>query len=455
MSATFHRKNVPELSALSGGAQRVRIPPEQDVPLTRRVRRLIDTAAFRRLQGVSQLGLVRLVYPGAVHTRFEHSLGVYRLALLFLSQLDQDSRFQATVDDDAANLFIASALLHDIGHWPYCHPMEDIRLPGIPTHEDFAGQYLERGEIADLLREDWGVDGASASMLLRGASDHPAGALLSALLSGPIDIDKMDYLQRDSLHAGVPYGRNFDQGRLVGSLCVNSAGNGLAISDKGKTAAEMMVFARYVMFSEVYWHHTVRSATAMLQRALYEWREQIDLPSLFCLSEADFTRNVAQCGEAAHPPIHNDLWQGLFGERRRLYKRLAQFNYTEHPEIHARLARKSYAWLVRASSALADRLSSAIGERVLPHHILIDAPPVDREVEFRVEVHDRKQRIHRPLDEVSPVVRVLAKEQFDDFVKRVRIFIHPTWAHQAALQGNLLAMLAAAADDAEHQSKVY
>ena len=89
------------------------------------------------------------------------------------------------------------------------------------------------------------------------------------MLSGPIDIDKMDYLPRDSLHAGVPYGRNFDQERLIGSLCLNEAGDGLAITDKGKTAAEMMVFARYVMFSEVYWHHGVRSATAMLQRAFY------------------------------------------------------------------------------------------------------------------------------------------------------------------------------------------
>ena len=82
-----------------------------------------------------------------------------------------------------------------------------------------------------------------------------------SILSGPIDIDKMDYLDRDSLHAGVPYGRNFDRNRLIQSLLVNGNGDGLAISSKGKTAAELMVFARYVMFSEVYWHHTVRSAT--------------------------------------------------------------------------------------------------------------------------------------------------------------------------------------------------
>ena len=101
------------------------------------------------------------------------------------------------------------------------------------------------------------------------------------MLSGPIDIDKMDYLHRDSLHAGVPYGRHFDQQRLIGSLCLNEAGDGLAITDKGKTAAEMMVFARYVMFSEVYWHHGVRSATAMLQRAFFLLHGTLDLERCF------------------------------------------------------------------------------------------------------------------------------------------------------------------------------
>ncbi len=89
---------------------------------------------------------------------------------------------------------------------------------------------------------------------------------MRGLLSGPIDIDKLDYLQRDSLHAGVPYGRNFDQRRLLSSMCVGPTGRDIGITVKGKTAAEMMVFSRYVMFSEVYWHHAVRSGTAMLQR---------------------------------------------------------------------------------------------------------------------------------------------------------------------------------------------
>ena len=109
---------------------------------------------------------------------------------------------------------------------------------------------------------------------MAGNVQTPAQRILGSILSGPIDVDKIDYLMRDSLHAGVPYGQHFDRRRLIGSLCLNEAGDALAITDKGKTAAEMMVFARYVMFSEVYWHHAVRSATAMLQRAFYLLRER-------------------------------------------------------------------------------------------------------------------------------------------------------------------------------------
>src|SRR5262249_39485959 len=143
--------------------------------------------------------------------------------------------------------------------------------------------------------------------------------ILVSLLSGPIDIDKMDYLQRDSLHAGVPYGRHFDQQRLIGSLCLNSAGDGLAVTDKGKTAAEMLIFARYIMFSEVYWHHAVRAATAMLQRAFYLLHTSLDLDSLFRLTDGPM---VAELRRISADGPAGDLLDGLFGPTRRLYKRL-------------------------------------------------------------------------------------------------------------------------------------
>ena len=139
---------LPELRALERPHSLVRIPDQTDVPLTPRIARLVDSVAMRRLSSIKQLGFVSLVYPGANHTRFEHSLGVYRMALLFLRQLAADDRFQQSVDANLAERFIVAALLHDIGHWPYCHVIEDIGLQNVPKHETLAAKYISQTEIA-------------------------------------------------------------------------------------------------------------------------------------------------------------------------------------------------------------------------------------------------------------------------------------------------------------------
>jgi HD superfamily phosphohydrolase len=442
-------RDIPEVAALDSRRDLVRIPPELDVPLTDRVRQVVDTAEFRRLSRISQLGLVSLVYPAAHHTRFEHSLGVYRLALLYLKQLAGEGRFTAAVRPEDAEVFIAAALLHDLGHWPFCHPIEDLRLPNVPGHEVLAQSFLSEGELSAVLQHGWGIDPGDVMALLSGSHQtplsrcgrgaegegarllsgsgseqprHPASCILGSMLSGPIDIDKMDYLFRDSLHAGVPYGRHFDQQRLLGSLCLNRSGSGLALRDKGKTAAELLVFARYVMFSEVYWHHGVRAATAMLQRAFFLLHRALDLNALFRLTEPEM---IAQLQQAAGNSAAGELLQGLFGRRRQLYKRLAQYSFFEQRALHQRLARRPYPWLAACAEQFAAVAGTALGRPVAPHEILFDAPPVAREVEFDVEIYFPKEDCYRPLGEVSPVVCTLAREQFDDYVKRVRIFAHP------------------------------
>jgi len=425
---------LPELRALDTRRQLVRIPHELDVPLTDRVKLLVDAPEFRRLARVSQLGLVSLVYPGACHSRLEHSLGVYRNALVYLKQLSGDERFTATMRVEDAEVLLCAALLHDLGHWPFCHAIEDMALPGVPTHELFANSFLLEGEIADTLRDEWNVQPRDVTALLSEKPRDTKQRLLKSLLSGPIDIDKMDYLGRDSLHAGVPYGRNYDQQRLIGSLCLNQAGDGLAISHKGRTAAEMMVFARYVMFSEVYWHHAVRSATAMLQRAFFLLHGQLDLDQLFRLPEPAFIDQLVT--SAADAPA-GELLAGLFGPTRRLYKRLAEFSHFQHREWYEQIARQPYPWLVQASEAFAAAASKRLGRRIAPHEILFDAPPVKREVEFHVEVFFPKENVYRTLAEISPAVHTLATRQFDDFVKRVRIFVYPGLIEELSQIGSL------------------
>ena len=410
---------IPEVEALDTRPAVIRIPSQMDVPVTPRIVRLIDTRAFQRLNRISQLGLVAKVYPGATHSRFEHSLGVYRNALAFVRRLSQFPAFLNQVENSDLEALVVAALLHDVGYWPYCHPIEDIGLATLPQHETVADSILKTDEFSTRLDEDWSCDQGLVSRIIQGNPIDSKETMLCSIMSGPIDIDKMDYLYRDSLHCGVPYGMNFDSPRLINSICLNEAGDGIAISTKGKTAAEMMVFARYVMFSEVYWHHAVRSATAMLQRAFCNATnddQDFDLPSFAKWDDASFSQWLLS-DESNRPAA------ALFGNQRQLYKRLLDFTADGDPEMYKRIAHQPYQWLQETGQRLATELTSATSETIHPDEILIDAPPTGLEVQFKVTIRDGNG--YRQLEEVSPVVKALAQRQFDDFVKRVRIFVHP------------------------------
>ncbi|QDT10907.1 HD domain-containing protein [Planctomycetes bacterium K23_9] len=420
---------LPEVISLNQASGLIRIPPSDGVPLSRRVRRIIDSAAMRRLASISQLGMVSLVYPGAMHSRFEHSLGVYHNALRLLARLDSDTAFQNLVDETMCEAFVLAALVHDVGHWPFCHPIEDMRLDGLEEHESRVGQWLRKPEIADCIDQDWNATIDDVLELLQPISKSPAVTFLASCLSGPIDVDKLDYLQRDSLHAGVPYGNNFDTNRLIASICVHPEKGQLAVGEKGRTAAEMMVFARYVMFSEVYWHHTVRSATAMLQRAVFLLQNRFDLQSSLRLVDAEW---IAMLTRAAEGSVAEPLANGLFGSRRQLYKRVAEFSAIpseadseqglQTTAIHRQLARRPYWWLVVCAESLASHLSQQCGVPVHAADVLIDAPPSKLEVDINVDVVMRDGR-SSTLGDVSPVASALANQQFDNQVKRVRVFV--------------------------------
>lgn len=452
---------IPEIAALRRGASRVRIPPSIDVPMTERVRRLVDAPPLRRLASLSQLGLVALVYPGATHSRLEHSLGVYANALRLLDQFSaiDDSLGDADAYGDvldselsaaAQEAFVVAALVHDAGHWPFCHPIEDmgdsLNVPSadggsqMAKHEDRVSAILRDSEIAGCLQRDWKCNADDVMAVLRPKTlasrlqcqlSARNVSFLASCLSGPIDIDKLDYLQRDSLHAGVPYGRNFDPSRIISALCVHPTQDRVAISEKGRTAAEMMVFGRYVMFSEVYWHHTVRAATAMLQRALFTLQHDRDRPnnpipfdlSAWCdLSDADWIHALKSVAANRPSSPVQTLVEGLFGDSRVLFKRAAEFNVETGREVHALLARRPYWWLVECSRHLAESLSREIGTFVDPTLVLIDAPPVKLEVDINIDVISRGGRV-MALGDVSPVASVLANRQFDAHVKRVRVFV--------------------------------
>ncbi|HQZ90192.1 MAG TPA: HD domain-containing protein [Thermomicrobiales bacterium] len=239
------------------------------IPLSHEAARLIATPEFLRLDGIQQLGFVSRVWPGARHTRFEHSLGVMCLMQQALERLNERG---AGIDDESARVAIAAALLHDIGHYPFSHAIEELGAP-IASHEQVGSQIVVESEIAGILRADWRVDPARVARLISpGGKDLPAeDRMVRGLLSGALDVDKLDYLPRDARACHVPYG-GVDTTRLLGALRVIEVEGRrtIGIDAKGISPLHSLINARQEMFDNVYWHHTNRACMAMLLRAVQE-----------------------------------------------------------------------------------------------------------------------------------------------------------------------------------------
>ena len=219
------------------------------IEVTGVARALLDTPPVQRLRRISQLGTVKLVYPSANHTRFEHSLGVYHLADRALAHLG--------IAGPQAERVRAAALLHDIGHGPYSHNLEAVVYRHTDKYHDDVGDLVNSGPVAAVL-EDHGLDPDRIAGLIAGEGE------LGQLVSGELDVDRMDYLVRDAHHTGVPYG-TIDHGRLVRELRFVE---GELVFDEGNVqAAESLLLARALMNPTVYQHHVARIAKAMLRRA--------------------------------------------------------------------------------------------------------------------------------------------------------------------------------------------
>jgi len=233
----------------------VRDPLWNNIRLEPEALAVVDTPAVQRLRYVRQLGHAFLVYPGATHTRFEHALGTYHLARRVLAQLDELEGRRAPPDPAEGLAVRLAALLHDIGHYPFSHALEEA---GLPHHEDLAARHLTTGPLAGVL-ERLGVPASRLLPLIQGSSPSP----LAGIVAGSLDVDKLDYLSRDATMCGVPYGV-IDVDRLLTSLTLSDGR--LALHAKGLAALESLLFAKYQMYRNVYWHHAVRSATAMFKR---------------------------------------------------------------------------------------------------------------------------------------------------------------------------------------------
>ena len=348
------------------------------IPLGALELELIGTPEFVRLQNVKQLGFVYRVWPGATHTRFEHSLGVYYLMLRALRAVRTQSPQAVSRDPADLRALLAAALLHDIGHYPFSHAIEELGYPIVP-HERVGRRLIEGGNIAAALRRH-GLEPERVADLVDPPRDRalpPSDALLVRLLSGPLDVDKLDYLPRDARACNVPYG-GVDVTRLLGSLRVLETPTGprLGVSDKGISPLNSLLHARQEMFDNVYWHHTNRAMMAMLLRAVQEALLSGNVTPDELPGHDDATLLALLAGDAM-PSATRELVGAL--RMRRPYKVLL--------EVSARAGRPfsqldALFWdqikRRRVEIALAEALANRLDIPVAPHDVLVDVPKPEK-----------------------------------------------------------------------------
>ena len=254
---------------MTGSDKLIRDPLWETIRLDPTAVRIVDTAEFQRLRYIRQLGLAHLVYPGATHTRFDHALGVYHLTRTALRHLRERGGVPPEAWQDE-ELIPYAALLHDIGHYAYSHALEELETEHLPAHhEEVSKRFFASPSLRDALAPLGLTAPERLAELIRGDGEIP----LRGLISGSLDLDKMEYLRRDARFCGVPYGE-VDVSRLLQGLMLlpdpETGRYEVGVHEKAIAALESLLFAKYQMFRNVYWHHAVRAATGLYKRIVEE-----------------------------------------------------------------------------------------------------------------------------------------------------------------------------------------
>ncbi len=340
-SNTLHQ--IPELS--TSQTNTIQAAPSQHISITPALRAVLENRLFRRLNSISQLGMVSQVYPGAKHSRKEHSLGTYANVCRMVRALYDDKAsplFRQLYSANDIRALLLTALLHDVGQFPLAHDLEEIDK-SIFDHDDLTSAAItgswdkkKKGSkkikldyLASVL-DEWGV---TSEQLLKILSAKPKvtsasvkDKLLRSILSGPIDGDKLDYLLRDGRQLDLPYPRGVDVERIyscITTVVIDKLPGSLAdipvlgIQSKGKISADFLTLSRYAMFSQAYWHHTVRAQKAMLFRAVESLLANQYPDVKLNQFQSDFVDMVVNLPESLylHAPVQKELFGSAVRKR--------------------------------------------------------------------------------------------------------------------------------------------
>jgi len=342
---------------------------------------LLDTPAVQRLRHIKQLGTVQLAYPSANHTRFEHSLGVYHLAEQALDQMG--------VDGVDAERIRAAAMLHDVGHGPFSHNIESLTHRETGKYHDDVDELLAQGQVGDVLRAN-GLSPSRVAGLVAGEGKY------GQLVSGELDVDRMDYLVRDAHHTGVPYG-TIDPGRLVRAL--RFVDGELVLAPGNVQSAESLLVARALMNPTVYAHHVARISKAMLRQAaerLLATDPDLTAEALRRMDDHGLIVALRLCEETAE-------FARCYAERD-LYKRAVWAELGGVPD-----------WLLEADHGEIRDVETDIADAcgLDPGEVIVDVPeePSMTESTSRVMVGDEIRQLGRQ----SPLVKALRTAQYQQW----------------------------------------
>jgi len=494
---------VPELE---GTPQHVvRIPVAGNVAFTPRIAALMNSLMISRLTKHGQLAAVPLVYPGATHRRSEHSVGVFATTIAYVRALYADRTdpfWRASVEARDIEALLLAAFLHDVGHISFSHLLEEMMgFLGTHVHEAYALAVLgeaapaepselteDRAELRRILAEHWistddptGAtfrqlissilnpptavwDGRTNPELVRERSELVKLHILHSIISSAIDADKLDYLERDAHHCNVQYSNGIDFQRFLQALTTVVVTHedaldrahtflaSIAVDEKGVAPLESILVARYQMFSTVYWQHTVRTLTSMLQFAVQEFVGSFDtdgdirlrmlIDSFRSLSDREALGWLRENLRKTIGDIHlRDLLIGicnaLMSEGPRTYKTVFELRYERKAGAARRVSeamRKIWDGLQGASDPVqyvqrwrkfrenfAKSLASYLKlQEFRKGSLLIDIPPAGKD---QIEgVYVVTEGANRPIQDVSPMADAVS-DAFQHWVRKIRVFM--------------------------------
>ena len=390
--------------------------------LTPELKALTESSAFLRLHRILQLGPVFRIYPGATHTRAGHSIGVYHTARRLLKSLSAKGA-DSWISREGVFSFLCACLLHDLGHFPYAHSLKELPLE---SHEALTAALILREPLSGYISTAGGDPKLTAAIIDTSLpADGDEILFYRKLLSGVLDPDKLDYLNRDAQYCGVPYGAQ-DVDFILSRLEPHK-NRGVDIDSRGIPSVESILFSKYLMYRAVYWQHSVRSATAMVKKALMSALENkwispgelygLDDQGLFLLMENRKAESSALCG------LTERIRSGS------LYQSVFEFHFAE--KKHGSLAdlEKRAALEKELASGLAGILKTGVSSE----EVIIDLP---ERISFESGLFVKDE--NKFFGESSSAFKPEMVEAFAESLRIIRIFADPALSVTILEKKNLI-----------------